>query len=199
MHATHSQDRDPEFSRHQGLCLVPVGQNQLPDRPGDSGKSSILDAIDYCVGARRNIQFSDADFYHLDVEQPILILITLGELDDALKSMDVYGMYVRGFDAHTGEIEDEPEKEAETVLTVRLTVSSDLEPAWSLVSDRAEAQGQTRNLNWGDRVRLAPTRIGAMAEYHLGWGRGSVLNRISEERASRAGEGRARRAGGVRR
>ena len=92
-------------------------------------------------------------------------------------------MYVRGFDAQSGEIEDEPEKDAETVLTVRLTVASDLEPVWSLVSDRADAQGQTRNLNWGDRVRLAPTRIGVMAEYHLGWGRGSVLNRISEERA----------------
>ena len=51
------------------------------------------------------------------------------------------------------------------------------------VAERAEAQGQTRNLNWGDRVRLAPTRIGAMADYHLGWRRGSVLNRVSEERA----------------
>lgn len=30
--------------------------------PGDSGKSSILDAIDYCIGARRNIPFTDADF-----------------------------------------------------------------------------------------------------------------------------------------
>jgi predicted ATP-dependent endonuclease of OLD family len=30
--------------------------------PGDSGKSSILDAVDYCVGTRRNIQFTDADF-----------------------------------------------------------------------------------------------------------------------------------------
>jgi putative ATP-dependent endonuclease of the OLD family len=28
--------------------------------PGDSGKSTILDAIDYCLGARRNLQFSDA-------------------------------------------------------------------------------------------------------------------------------------------
>jgi hypothetical protein len=68
-------------------------------------------------------------------------------------------MYVRGFDARSGKIEDEPEKEAEAVLTVRLTVRSDLEPSWSLVSDRAEAQGQTRNLSWGDRVRLAPTSI----------------------------------------
>ena len=151
--------------------------------PGDSGKSSILDAIDFCLGARRNIQFTDADFHLLDVEAPISISVTLGELDDGLKNLDAYGMYVRGFDAQSGTIEDEPEKDAETVLTVRLTVANDLEPSWTLVSERAEAQGLARNLSWGDRVRLAPTRIGAMADYHLGWRRGSVLNRISEERA----------------
>lgn len=151
--------------------------------PGDSGKSTILDAIDYCLGARRNIQFSDADFYLLNVEQPITISVTIGELDDSLKSMDTYGMYVRGFNASAGIIEDEPEKDLETVLTVKLTVSDDLEPAWSLLSDRAEAHGLARNLNWDDRVRIAPTRIGALADHHLGWGRGSVLNRVSEERA----------------
>jgi len=108
--------------------------------------------------------------------------VTIGELDDALKNIDAYGMYLRGFDAASGEIEDEPEHDAETVLTVLLSVASDLEPSWSLVSERARAQGQIRNLNWGDRVRLAPTRIGASAGYHLGWRRGSILNRVSEER-----------------
>lgn len=151
--------------------------------PGDSGKSSILDAIDLCVGARRNIQITDADFHLLDVETPITVSVTIGELDDGLMNLDTYGMFVRGFDAQSGQVADEPEKDAETVLTVRLTVASDLEPTWSLVSERAEAQGLLRNLNWGDRVRLAPTRIGAMADYHLGWRRGSVLNRVSEERA----------------
>jgi putative ATP-dependent endonuclease of the OLD family len=151
--------------------------------PGDSGKSSILDAVDFCLGARRNIQFSDADFHRLDVEKPIRISVTIGELDDGLKSLEAYGMYLRGFNAQSGKIEDEPEESAETVLTVKLTVPSDLEPTWSLVSERVEAQGQTRNLSWGDRVRLAPTRLGAVAGYHLGWGRGSVLNRVSEERA----------------
>ena len=151
--------------------------------PGDNGKSSMLDAIDFCLGARRNIQFTDADFHLLDVGTPIAVTVTLGELDDALKSLDAYGMFVRGFDAATGKIEDEPEKDAETVVTLRLTVASDLEPSWALVSERAEAQGLARNLSWGDRVRLAPTRIGAMADYHLGWRRGSVLNRVSEERA----------------
>jgi len=150
---------------------------------GDSGKSSILDSIDLCLGARRNIQFTDADFYKLDVETPVSIAVTIGELDDALKNIDGYGQYLRGFKADTGQIEDEPETGLETVLTVQLTVGSDLEPSWTLVSERAAAQDQTRNLAWGDRVRLAPTRIGVMADYHLGWRRGSVLNRVSEERA----------------
>jgi putative ATP-dependent endonuclease of the OLD family len=151
--------------------------------PGDSGKSTILDTIDFCLGARRNIQFTDADFYGLDVETPISISVTIGELDDGLKSLDAYGMHIRGFDAQSNKIEDEPEKDAETVLTVRLTVANDLEPSWSLVSERAVAQGQSRNLSWSDRVRMAPTRIGVIADYHLGWRRGSVLNRVSEERA----------------
>ncbi|MGO4684118.1 AAA family ATPase [Hyphomicrobium sp. 2TAF46] len=33
--------------------------------PGDSGKSSVLEAIDFCLGARRNLQISDADFHRL--------------------------------------------------------------------------------------------------------------------------------------
>jgi putative ATP-dependent endonuclease of OLD family len=151
--------------------------------PGDSGKSSILEAIDLCLGARRTIQFTDADFHQLNVEQPIVITVTMGELDDELKDLESYGLYLRGFNGDSGTIEDEPEKDLETVLSLRLTVASDLEPVWTLVSDRAEAQGQSRNLNWSDRVRLAPTRLGLMADYHLGWRRGSVLNRVSDERA----------------
>lgn len=30
--------------------------------PGDSGKSTILDAIDLCLGARRSAPFGDTDF-----------------------------------------------------------------------------------------------------------------------------------------
>lgn len=151
--------------------------------PGDSGKSTILDAINFCLGTRRNLQFADSDFYQLDIDTPIEISLTIGELDDSLKNIDTYGVYLRGYFAETNVIEDEPETGAETVLTVKLTVESDLEPNWKLVSERAEVQGLSRNLSWSERVRIAPTRIGAMADYHLGWGRGSVLCRLSEERA----------------
>lgn len=150
--------------------------------PGDSGKSTILDAIDLCLGARRAAQFSDSDFYQLNVEEPISISVTVGELSDALKSMDAYGLYLRGYDATLGIIEEEPSATIETVLTINLTVGGDLEPVWSLVSARAAAQEQSRNLSWADRVRIAPTRLGAYADGNLSWRRGSVLNLLSDEK-----------------
>ncbi|KGT55053.1 MULTISPECIES: hypothetical protein [Xanthomonas] len=58
-----------------------------------------------------------------------------------------------------------------------------LEPSWSLISDHAYQQGLVKTLAWKDRLALASTRIGALADYNLAWQRGSVLNRISEERA----------------
>lgn len=149
--------------------------------PGDAGKSSILDAIDYCIGARRVLQFTDADFHLLDVSKPITITVTVGELDDSLKSLETYGSYLRGFTAK-GTVEDEPEAQSETVLSVRLTVQSDLDPVWTLFSERAEAAGQSRFLTWSDRARIAPTRVGALADHNLAWRRGSILNRLSDER-----------------
>ncbi len=154
---------------------------------GDAGKSSVLDSIDYCLGARRNISFSDADFHGLDVSESITITITIGELDDALKSMETYGQYLRSFNPETKAIDDEPETGRETVLTLRLTAKSDLEPVWTLVSDRADAQGQARYLTWADRLRLCPTRIGAFAENDLAWRRGSVLTKLSDEKAETSG------------
>ncbi len=151
--------------------------------PGDSGKTSIIDAIDFCMGARRSVSFSDADFFQLDFNKPIKISITLGALDDQLKNIDSYGMYLRGFDMTTGKINPEPGAGLETVLTVQLTVEGDLEPQWSLVSERAAAEGYSRNLAWAERVRLAPTRLGVSVENNLGWYRGSILNKITDERA----------------
>lgn len=151
--------------------------------PGDSGKSTVLDAIDLCLGARRNVQFSDADFFGLDITTPISITLTLGDLDDSMRTLESFGAFLRGYHANTGVVEDEPSAGAEVVLCLNLTVASDLEPSWTLVSDRAAQQGIVKTLAWKDRIALAPTRIGALADFNLGWQRGSVLNRISEERA----------------
>jgi hypothetical protein len=164
----------------KSLSFSPSSGTNCLIGPGDSGKSTILDAIDLCLGARRNLQVGDADFHALNVDSPIRISITLGALDDALLNIDSYGLYLRGFDQATGGIEDEPGLSLETALTVRLTIRADLEPEWCLISDRAEALGQSRGLSWADRVRLAPTRLGDYTDHNLCWTRGSILNKISE-------------------
>lgn len=151
--------------------------------PGDSGKSTILDAIDLCLGARRGIAISDTDFYRLDVTQPISISLTLGGLPERLKNLDYYGECLRSYDDLIGDIEDEPKKGRETVVTIRLTVTADLEPVWSLYSDRTAHLDPPKALQWKDRVELAPARLGQHPNSNLSWTRGSVLNRLSEERA----------------
>ena len=156
--------------------------------PGDSGKSTILDAIDLCLGARRSLTFNDTDFHGLDVSAPIRIAMTIGALDDALKAMDAYGDFLVGFNEATGVLEAEPGAGLETVLTLQLTVQSDLEPEWTLVSPRAAAAGRVRNLAWADRARIAPARLGVVADSHLTWRRGSVLSRLTEGKADTSKE-----------
>ncbi|MBL8388614.1 MAG: ATP-binding protein [Hydrogenophaga sp.] len=151
--------------------------------PGDSGKSTIVDAIDLCLGARRSLAFGDTDFHNLDVTRPIVISATLDNLPDELLNLESFGDFLRGFDPATGRVEDEPREGIATVLTLRLSVASDLEPVWSLYSERAERDGLERGLTWKDRALLAPARIGSYASSNLSWSRNSVLNRLTEDRA----------------
>ncbi|MFA5628389.1 MAG: AAA family ATPase [Thiohalomonadaceae bacterium] len=170
------------FRSIQALSWYPTNGINCLIGPGDSGKSTILDAIDLCLGARRNLALSDTDFYGLDVSQPITISITLGDLPERLKNLEYYGEYLRGHCDLLGTVEDEPRQDLETVLTIRLTVSADLEPVWSLYSDRAALLDPPRALQWKDRIAVAPIRLGHHPNSHLSWTRGSVLNRLSEER-----------------
>jgi putative ATP-dependent endonuclease of OLD family len=148
---------------------------------GDSGKTTVLDAIDICLGARRNFSFADTDFHLLDISEPIQIRLVLGDLSDPMKSIDTYADFLRGYDVATDTLEEEPGVGFEDVLYLHLEVQQDLEPQWRLHSTRSEAKGIERNLKWSDREATAPLRLGAMGELNLSWRRGSLLNRMSEE------------------
>lgn len=176
------------FRSIQSLEWLPSAGVNCLIGPGDSGKSTILDAIDLCLGARRSAPFGDTDFYNLNVAAPIQISITLGGLTDDLKNFEAYGDYLRGYNAATGAIEDEPKAGIETVLTMRLQVESDLEPNWTLYSERAAQQDLSRGLAWKDRTALAPARIGTYVQTNLSWARNSILNRLTEERANLGAE-----------
>ncbi len=50
--------------------------------PGDSTKTTILDAIELTLSPRWNVSFNDADFYDANTEHPLSITITVCELHD---------------------------------------------------------------------------------------------------------------------
>lgn len=154
--------------------------------PGDSGKSTILDAIDLVMGARRQYTFSDSDFHLHDISQPIDIRVTVGQLSNDLMSIERYGLYHHGFNVTNCTFSDEPEVGTEDVLTLRLHVQEDLEPVWSLYSERAELNDQERNLTWAHRQVISPVRLGAYSAHHMAWGSNSVLNRMSADKAQAA-------------
>lgn len=158
---------------HGMNCLIGVG---------DSGKTTILDAIDYCLGARRSAQFSDYDFHKTDTSEPIRILAALGALEPSLLSMDAYGDYFCGYNLTTGKFEEEPGHGLETILVLRLKVEKDLEPQWSLLSKRAKAKGVERNLRWEDRQTSSPLRLGDHPDWHLTWRRGALFERLTDEK-----------------
>ena len=176
------------FRSIQSMDWVPSAGVNCLIGPGDSGKSTILDAIDLCLGARRTAAFGDMDFFSMNVDTPITISATLGELPASLMDIDVYGEFLRGFNLTTGLVEDEPGVGLESVITLRLQVAADLEPSWSLFSTRAEQQQLERTLPWKERSALAPARIGSFASSNLSWSRSSVLNRLTDERVELGAE-----------
>lgn len=160
-----------EWSPHPGINAV-IG-------PGDSGKSTILDAIDLVLGARR-AAFTDADFHHGNVSEPIIIEVTVGDLPPALLSLEAYGLALRGWFDLADQVYDEPEDGTEPVLTLRLTVDANCEPSWCLYSDRLAASELPRDMRMEHRQLISAQRLGGNVAHHLTWAPRSVLARLSE-------------------
>lgn len=141
---------------------------------GDSGKSSVLDAIEAALSSRW-YSFSEPDFFGCDTSKPIVIEVTVGELSKPLKSDERFGLYIRGWTA-AGALRDEPEDDDEPVLTVRLTVDATMEPVWEIICDRTT---DTRTLSNRDRALFGLVRLAGEDARHLTWGQGSVLSRLT--------------------
>jgi len=149
---------------------------------GDSGKTTVLDALDFCLGARRSVSFSDYDFHNADTTQPIVITVALGALEPSLLNVDSYGDYFCGYNPTTKQFEQEPRSGLETVLVLQMKVEKDLEPLWRLRSKRAEEKGFERNLRWEDRQAISPVRLGEHTNWHLAWRRGALFERLTDEK-----------------
>ncbi|BEV72626.1 hypothetical protein THUN1379_21080 [Paludibacterium sp. THUN1379] len=141
---------------------------------GDSGKSTILDAIEAVLSSRW-FAFTESDFLGCNTSRPVIIEATVGELSKALKSDERFGLYIRGW-TKLGDLRDEPEDDDEPVLTVRLTVDATMEPVWELVCERVD---DSRTLSNRDRALFGLVRLAGEDSRHLAWGQGSVLSRLT--------------------
>lgn len=153
--------------RRQPLCCL-IG-------PGDSGKSTVLDAIEAALSSRW-YTFGEGDFRGCDTSRPIKIEVTIAELSRPLLSDEKFGLYIRGF-APDGTLRDEPEDGDEAVLTVRLTVDATMEPVWEIVNDRTP---YPRTMSNRDRALLRVVRLTGDDARHLTWGQGSILSKLTE-------------------
>lgn len=144
--------------------------------PGDSGKSTILEALHYLLGDRWNIPFSDTDFFGVDVENPIVIKALLTGLPMALNKETALGLWLSGVDAK-GDFHQDPEDGLEPALIVQLVVDKDLEPRWYVV----RADGETQNLSSSQRRAFSTFKVDDRADAQLRWSRNSPLGRMSAE------------------
>ena len=145
--------------------------------PGDSTKTTLLDALGLVLTSRYNVTFTDADFYSCDAGTPIIIEAVVVDLPTALIEERAHGKNRSGIHAD-GTLEHDPIEADDVVecLILRLTVDATLEPIWEVVRP-GEADGD--RITAAQRGQLGFFRIGDFVDQHLRWGRGSALSNLT--------------------
>jgi len=154
------------------ICLV---------GPGDSAKTTVLNAIELVLLPRWNVSFADSDFHQANVDEELVIEATVGELPEELIKQERYGLYLRWYSAKERLIHDDPAEKDEDVLTIRLAVDNCLEPQWTVVKD---SNPEPRPISWRDRELLGVSVIGDYIDRNLTWSRGSALARLTDSKSS---------------
>ena len=170
-----------EVERFRGIRQLDwrkIGVTAAIVGPGDSGKSSVLDAIERVLSPRWNLAFDDTDFWMLETTHPIVIRATLTDLPEHFYRDTKFGLYLQGFDEDQGvAVAPTGEAEQASALVIELTVEASLEPQWNVIN----SDGEKRTIQARDREALGMLRVGAYVDQHLGWSRGSVLARLTSE------------------
>lgn len=145
--------------------------------PGDSGKSTILDAIERVLSPKWNVAFDDTDFWDLQTDVSIVIRATITNLAQSFYRDSKFGLLMHGFDTTNGEaIRASGGEKEEHALVVELSVDASLEPVWSVL----DADGGKYPFTARDRESLGMLRVGGYVDQHLGWSKGSVLTRLTD-------------------
>lgn len=169
-----------QIDRFRGILTLDwrkIGTAAALVGPGDSGKSTVLDAIECVLSPRWRVLFEDTDFWDLNTDEPIVIRATITDLPSSFYRDSKFGLLLHGFDTAKGEaVAASGDEEEEHALVIELRVDDSLEPVWSVIN----SEGIPHTILAKDREHLGMLRVGAFVDQHLGWSRGSVLTRLTE-------------------
>lgn len=161
----HAVVNFPQDSRI--ICLIGAG---------DSGKSTLLTAIEWALWPSWSLIATDTDFYNCDTTSPIEITVSITEVPQILMKEDKFGLYLRDLAKAILYKDDEPTDNGTTILTIQLTIDDTLEPKWNVITNRTEP----KPISQKDRRQLSFGVVGFDHEKDFQWGRGSVLQKYAD-------------------
>lgn len=145
---------------------------------GDSGKSTLLTAIEWALWPSWSLIATDMDFYNCDTGTPIEITVSITELPKSLMKEDKFGLYLRDYEKACHGAEDEPTDSGTTILTIQLTIDDTLEPKWNVITNRTDP----KPISQKDRRQLSFGLVGFDHEKDFQWGRSSILQKYADSR-----------------
>jgi putative ATP-dependent endonuclease of OLD family len=151
------------FGQRNFICLI--GR-------GDSGKTTILEAINLVLSSNWNVSFSDNDFHNQNIEKPIEITATLYDLSESILKESKFGLHLRGIDFSTNVINDEVQQNDIPSITIKLVVTKSLEPIWYITNERAQPDVEIKS---SDRSKFNTFLVSDYIDRHFSWSKGSPL------------------------
>lgn len=144
---------------------------------GDSGKTTILDAISSVLSQSWNLSFSDTDFYNADHTNNIEIFASIVNFPNVLLSEHKYGLNVRAYNKLNDKIIDDLTIDDMNdnfipLLTIKLIVDSSLEPKWFVTNTREQ---EDKQITAADRSLLNCYLISDYVDRHFSWNKGNPL------------------------
>lgn len=159
------------------LEWIPQGNLTCLIGPGDSTKTTILDALSLILTTKIGIKLCDADFFDGEINNPIRIEAVVVELSKDIISLDNLGDYVCGV-APDGSLKTDPEEGDDKALAIQFTADESLEPLWDVLKPNTP-DITPRHLTVSLRAKLGVFRVDEDVNTHLRWGRGSALASIT--------------------
>lgn len=149
---------------------------------GDSGKTTILDAISYALTPLNTLIFHDGDFFNCNVDNAIIIEVTLIELTDEI--LRRFGNQMRGI--KNGKIIksmlDPEAQDAEPAVTLQLKVEKDLEPQWHALGVEGD---ESRFVRASERDLFNCFYISEYNDRHFTLSRGTPLSTLFKQKAEK--------------